>query len=71
MFLYHFNTLILKIIFLKKYYFNKFLNKKHLKKQSIISKQALKNLSHLKWILKLLEQPKGLASWPIIPLILA
>jgi hypothetical protein len=29
------NVLILKIIFLKKYYFNIFLNKKHFKKQLI------------------------------------
>jgi hypothetical protein len=29
------NMLILKIIFLKKYYFNIFLNKKHFKKQLI------------------------------------
>jgi len=35
MFLYHFNTLILKIIFFfkKKYYFNIFLSKKHFENQ--------------------------------------
>jgi hypothetical protein len=39
-----FNVLILKIIFLKKYYFNIFSNKKHFKKQLLTHYQTPRNI---------------------------